>query len=63
MHPLAVSRVKELLVAGADTGYISLESFLCIWAYCALLDARKTVMAMVYLGFPDTYECAPFFKL
>jgi hypothetical protein len=59
MHPLAVSQVKELLVAGADTGFVSLESFLCIWAYCTFLDARKTVKAMVYLGFPDTYEYVP----
>ena len=58
-HPLGISSVNELLVAGADTGHVSLEAFLAIWAYCTLLDARKTAMAMLYLGFPDTYECAP----
>jgi hypothetical protein len=59
-HPLGVTHVRQLLVLGADTGRLPLHSYLAVWAYCALVDARKVVAAMLYLGFPDTYEFAPF---
>lgn len=55
-HPLGKQNIRSLLVKGASTRKLPLESFLCIWAYCALVDARKTVIAMLYLGYPDTYR-------
>ena len=57
-HPLGADHVRELMYAGADTGMLSLEAFLAIWVFCALLDPRKVAAALLYLGFPDTYRCA-----
>jgi EF hand associated len=38
---------------------ISLNTYLCIWAFCTMTDARATLAAMLYMGFPDTYDgCA-----
>jgi EF hand associated len=58
LHPLGVAHVKELMVDGADGGSVPLESYLGVWAYCTLVDARKAAAAMLYLGYPDTYMCA-----
>lgn len=55
-HPLGKQNIRSLLVMGMDRRRLPLESFLCIWAYCALIDARKTVIAMLYLGYPDAYR-------
>lgn len=55
-HPLGKQNIRALLVMGADRRRLPLESFLCIWAYCALVDARKAVIAMLYLGYPDAYR-------
>jgi hypothetical protein len=55
-HPLGKQNIRSLLVHGIHARKLPLESFLCIWAYCALVDARKAVVAMLYLGYPDTYR-------
>lgn len=54
-HPLGWANIRQLLVRGSDPRYLPLESFLSIWAYCTLNNPRKTVMAMMYLGYPDGY--------
>ena len=58
-HPLGAEHIRELMVATADTGFLSLEAFLGVWSFCALLDPRKVAAALLYLGFPDTYQCVP----
>lgn len=55
-HPLGKQNIRSLLVHSIHTRKLPLESFLCIWAYCALVDARKAVVAMLYLGYRDTYR-------
>jgi hypothetical protein len=59
--PLRQSYIEHLLIDGSDDRNLTLEGFLCLWAYCALVDARQTVKALLYVGFPDSYgsECAP----
>lgn len=54
-HPLGRSNMRQLLVRGTDTRYLPLESFLAVWAYCTLINTRRTIMAMMYLGYPDGY--------
>lgn len=53
--PLGWANIRQLLVRSADPRYLPLESFLSIWAYCAMMNPRKSVMAMMYLGYPDGY--------
>jgi hypothetical protein len=53
-HPLGKQNIRSLLVRGSHTRMLPLESFLCIWAYCTLVDAKKAVLAMLYLAYPDT---------
>lgn len=58
-HPLGKQNIRTLLVRAIHTHKLPLESFLCIWAYCALVDAPRAVTAMLYLGYSDTYRrCA-----
>lgn len=54
-HPLGWASIRQLLVRSSDPRYLPLESFLSIWAYCTMVNPRKSVMAMVYLGYPGGY--------
>ena len=54
-HCLGVQTIQELMLEGSDEGRLTLDAYLGLWAYCTLLDARKAVIAMLYLGYPDTY--------
>jgi hypothetical protein len=48
------------LARSADEVAVALDVYLCIWAFCTMTDARGTLAAMLYMGFPDTYDrCGP----
>lgn len=57
-HPLGADNiVQELLLCGLNEAQLTKHAFLAVWAYYTLWDAQRAVIAMLYLGFPDTYGC------
>lgn len=52
-------RPANLTARSQNAGDVDLDAFLSIWAFCAVTDAKATLAAILYLGFPDTYKgCA-----
>lgn len=57
--PLDENLVRGCMTNTGRPGWLTLDGYLALWAYCTLIDPRQAVKAMLYAGFPDDlYSCA-----